>query len=130
MTSKIPTVEHLTSSTQAGIPEGLLLKTKLVLPTLNLARLRVNGEVTDIRAEQLRFSLSETTTPLNQVLGLALPSGDVATFEARTEGWNAGLRLAAAALQNQPNTAAFVTNLRGSHRFVLDYLMHAHRFAL
>jgi LuxR family transcriptional regulator, maltose regulon positive regulatory protein len=109
-------IEHLP-------PQLHLVLASRVVPPLNLARLRVNGEVTDIRAEQLRFSLSETTTLLNQVLGLALPPGDVATLEARTEGWIAGLRLAAAALQNQPDPAAFVATLRASHRFVLDYLM-------
>jgi LuxR family transcriptional regulator, maltose regulon positive regulatory protein len=104
-------------------PQLHLVLASRVVPPLNLARLRVNGEVTDIRAEQLRFSLSETTKLLNQVLGLALPPDDVATLEVRTEGWIAGLRLAAAALQNQPDPAAFVANLRKSHRFVLDYLM-------
>ncbi|MBN2500185.1 MAG: hypothetical protein JXB38_05410, partial [Anaerolineales bacterium] len=100
-------------------------------PLLPLARLRASNQLTEIRAGDLRFSDQEAGQFLNAVMGLALSAADVAALEARTEGWIAGLQLAAialgAALARQPNAtqttaAEFIADLSGSHRFILSYL--------
>jgi LuxR family maltose regulon positive regulatory protein len=98
-------------------------------PHLPLARLRARGQLTELRATDLRFTLSETATFLNQVMGLNLSADEVAALETRTEGWIAGLQLAALALQGtisrqgQKEVSRRVKSFRGSHRFVLDYLV-------
>jgi len=92
-------------------------------PNLSLARLRARGQLTEIRAADLRFSLSEATGFLNQLMGLNLSEEDVAALEARTEGWVAGLQLAAISMRGQDDTASFIESFTGSHRFVLDYLV-------
>src|SRR5437763_902013 len=70
-------------------------------PALPLARLRAGGHLTEVRAVDLRFTPSEAATFLNQVMGLHLPAQDIAALESRTEGWMAGLQLAAISLQGQ-----------------------------
>jgi LuxR family maltose regulon positive regulatory protein len=98
-------------------------------PPLALARLRARGQLTELRATDLRFTLSEAAEFLNQVMGLALLAEDMAAIEARTEGWIAGLQLAALALQGKTSmhghkdVTSFVQSFTGSHRFVLDYLV-------
>ncbi len=92
-------------------------------PDLPLSRLRARGQLTELRAADLRFSLSEAAAFLNQVMGLKLSVEDVAALENRTEGWIAGLQLAALSMQGQKDTAGFIQSFTGSHRFVLDYLM-------
>lgn len=92
-------------------------------PALPLARFRVRGQLTELRATDLRFTLDEATTFLNQVMGLQLSTNNIAALETRTEGWIAGLHLAALSLQNQHNPTNFITSFTGSHRFVLDYLV-------
>jgi LuxR family maltose regulon positive regulatory protein len=98
-------------------------------PHLPLARLRARGQLTELRATDLRFSLAEAAGFLNQVMGLGLAADDIAALETRTEGWIAGLQLAALALQKtlaapgQPDASAFIQSFTGSHRFVLDYLV-------
>ena len=94
-------------------------------PPLALARLRARGELTDIRATDLRFSDGEAAELLRNLgarPGLVLPDSTAAALSARTEGWAAGLQLAALSLRGQPDVAAFVAAFRGSHRYVLDYL--------
>jgi len=71
----------------------------------------------------LRFTSSEATEFLNRVMGLDLGAKDVAALETRTEGWIAGLQLAAISLQGHRDAARFVQSFTGSHRFVLDYLV-------
>ena len=68
-------------------------------PHLPLARLRARGQLTELRAADLRFTPSEAAEFLNQMMGLNLSEEDIAALEARTEGWIAGLQLAALALQ-------------------------------
>jgi LuxR family maltose regulon positive regulatory protein len=92
-------------------------------PNLPLARLRARGQLTELRAADLRFTEDETAVFLNQMMGLALPPDDIAALEARTEGWVAGLQLASLSLRGHPSGADFIRSFTGSDRFVLDYLM-------
>ena len=92
-------------------------------PDLPLARLRARGQLTELRAADLRFTLSETAEFLNQGMGLSLTVEDVAALEARTEGWIAGLQLAALSMQGQQDMPGFVRAFAGDHRYILDYLV-------
>jgi LuxR family maltose regulon positive regulatory protein len=93
-------------------------------PPLPLPRLRVRGQVTEIRADELRFTAEETAAFLNQALGLALDGEVVAALEARAEGWIAGLQMAALSMQGRTadHASDFVAAFSGSHRHVIDYL--------
>ncbi len=91
-------------------------------PPLSLARLRARGQLSELRAADLQFSLAETSAFLQTMMGLTLPPEHVATIERRTEGWIAGLQLAALSLQGRTDVAAFLSSFTGSHRFILDYL--------
>lgn len=91
-------------------------------PPLPLARLRARGQLTELRAADLRFAPSEAAEFLNRVMGLNLPTEDIAALEARTEGWIAGLQLAAISMRGHEDAAGFIKSFTGSHRFVLDYL--------
>jgi LuxR family maltose regulon positive regulatory protein len=92
-------------------------------PHLPLARLRARDQLTELRAADLRFSPSEAAEFLNRVMGLNLTAEDIAALETRTEGWIAGLQLAALSMQGQEDTAGFIKAFTGSHHFVLDYLV-------
>ena len=92
-------------------------------PSLPLARLRVRGQFTELRAADLRFTASEAAEFLNQAMGLNLSLEDVTGLEARTEGWIAGLQLAALSIRSREDIAGFIQAFTGSHRFVLDYLV-------
>ncbi len=91
-------------------------------PSLPLARLRVRGQLTELRAADLRFTPAEAAEFLNRMMGLNLSNGDVAALETRTEGWIAGLQLAALSMQGREDIANFIRAFTGSNRFVLDYL--------
>jgi LuxR family maltose regulon positive regulatory protein len=97
-------------------------------PPIPLARLRAYNRLTEIRAQSLRFSCSEAGFFLNEIMDLSLSQADITKLEEKTEGWIAGLQLAALAMQSTDsegariNTSAFVTTLRGSHRFIVGYL--------
>jgi LuxR family transcriptional regulator, maltose regulon positive regulatory protein len=92
-------------------------------PELPLARLRARGQLCELRADQLRFSVAEARTFLTNTMGLPLVDADVAALEERTEGWVAGLQLAALALQDRADRSGFVRTFSGSNRYVLDYLV-------
>ena len=92
-------------------------------PHLPLARLRARGQLTELRAADLRFTPSEAAEFLNRVMGLDLSAEDITALETRTEGWIAGLQLAALSLQGRSDAAGFIQTFTGSHRFVLDYLV-------
>src|SRR5712692_5603105 len=92
-------------------------------PSLPLARLRVGGQLTELRVADLRFTASEATAFLNQMMGLSLSAEDIALLSRRTEGWIAGLQLAAISLQGQQDATSFIVSFTGSHHFVLDYLL-------
>jgi LuxR family maltose regulon positive regulatory protein len=91
-------------------------------PSLPLARLRVRGQLTELRATDLRFTPAEAAEFINRMMGLHLSDGDVAALESRTEGWIAGLQMAALSMQGREDIASFIQAFTGSHRFVLDYL--------
>jgi LuxR family transcriptional regulator, maltose regulon positive regulatory protein len=91
-------------------------------PPLPLARLRVRGQLTELRAADLRFTPAEAADFLNGMMGLNLTADNIAALEARTEGWIAGLQLAAISMQGREDSARFIQAFAGSHRFVLDYL--------
>lgn len=92
-------------------------------PSLPLAQLRVRNQLTELRVADLRFTDSEATDFLNRGMGLALSTADVVALEKRTEGWIAGLQLAALSLQGRSDGADFIRAFTGSHHFVLDYLI-------
>src|SRR6266567_4519060 len=92
-------------------------------PLLPLARLRARGALTELRAANLRFTAEETTAFLTDVMGLPLSAEQVAALLTRTEGWIAGLHLAALSLQGRDDVAGFIATFTGSHRYVVDYLI-------
>lgn len=91
-------------------------------PQLPLARLRARRQVVDVRAEHLRFTADEATVFLTQSMGLVLNPSDMAALESRTEGWIAGLQLAALVMQDRDDHAGFIAALAGSNRYIVDYL--------
>jgi ATP/maltotriose-dependent transcriptional regulator MalT len=110
-------------------PQVTLAMTTRADPPLPLSRLRARGELVEVRAAELRFTAGEAEAFLNEVMGLELEPALVTALETRTEGWAAGLQLAAlsarthAAAEGPGNVAEFVEAFSGSHRFVLDYLV-------
>jgi LuxR family maltose regulon positive regulatory protein len=92
-------------------------------PHLPLARLRAQDQLTELRVTDLRFSPTEAAEFLNQVMGLSLSAEDIAALETRTEGWIAGLQLAAISMQGQKDVTSFIKSFTGSHHFVMDYLV-------
>ena len=92
-------------------------------PDLPLAGLRARGQLTELRAADLRFTASEAAEFLNQVMGLNLSAANIAALETRTEGWIAGLQLAAISMQGHHDVASFIQSFTGSHHFVMDYLV-------
>jgi LuxR family maltose regulon positive regulatory protein len=108
-------LEHL----PAGLRLALACRSD---PPLPLARLRARGELAELRTAELRFTLDEATALLREAVGADLPVDAVAALEARSEGWVAGLQLAALSLRGREDVAGFVAAFSGSHRYVLDYL--------
>jgi LuxR family transcriptional regulator, maltose regulon positive regulatory protein len=106
-----------------NLPPGLLLVVSgRADPPLPLARLRARGQLAELRAAELRFTTGEAAALLGAAAGPVLPDAAVVTLTARTEGWAAGLQLAALSLRGRTDAAGFVAAFSGSHRFVLDYL--------
>lgn len=92
-------------------------------PPLPIPRLRSRNQLTEIRAADLRFTDDEAAAFLNQVMGLDLSPQDVAALEARTEGWIAGLQMAALSMQGRQDIPGFLRAFTGSHRYIIDYLI-------
>ena len=94
-------------------------------PPWPLARLRTREQMIELRAQDLRFSLEQALTFMNDVMALNLSAENVAALDTRTEGWIAGLQMAALSMQRRDAThvAGFIRSFGGSHRFVLDYLV-------
>lgn len=97
-------------------------------PPLTLARWRARGQMTEIRAADLRFTAGETATFLNEAMGLSLTADQIGALKSRTEGWIAGLHLAVLALRSPGPEAAqssedLIASFSGSHHYVIDYLM-------
>ena len=91
-------------------------------PPLPLARLRARGELDELRAADLRFTVDEAAAYLTETMGLHLTADDVEVLEARTEGWIAALQLAALSMQGRDDTSGFIASFAGDDRFVVDYL--------
>ena len=91
-------------------------------PPLPIARLRVRNQLFELRANDLRFTPDETAVFLNEVMELRLSVDDITSLEARTEGWIAGLQLAALSIQGNDDVTGFIEAFSGSHRHVLTYL--------
>ena len=108
-------IEHLP-------PNGHLVIATREDPPLPLARLRVRDQLIELRAQDLRFTHAEAEAFLHQTMGLRLSSEHVTQLETRTEGWAAGLQLAALSLRGQADAEAFIGAFSGSHPFVWDYL--------
>jgi LuxR family maltose regulon positive regulatory protein len=104
-------------------PQMHLVITTREDPHLPLARLRARGQMTELRAADLRFTPAEAATFLNQVMALTLSAEQVAALESRTEGWIAGLQLAALSMRGREDTAQFVKAFAGDNRYIVDYLV-------
>ena len=104
-------------------PQMHLVITTREDPRLSLARLRVRGQLSEIRAADLRFTTDEAAEFLSQAMGLSLSPQNVAALEQRTEGWIAGLQLAAISMQSKQDIGRFIQSFTGSHRFIVDYLV-------
>ncbi len=109
-------LEHLPANVR------LVMATR-VDPSLPLARLRARGELTEIRAADLRFSTAEAKAYFNATLGLALTEANVADLERRTEGWIAALQLAGLSMQGRDDVAGFIAGFAGDDRYIVDYLV-------
>lgn len=109
-------IEHLTPSLK-------IVMTTRTDPPLPLSRWRVRRLMTEIRQRDLRFVEAETATFLHNALGVALADEDVKALEARTEGWIAGLQLAALSMQRPSDRSSFIQHFTGNNAFVIDYLV-------
>ena len=109
-------VEHLP-------PRMHLVITTREDPALPIPRLRARGQLVELRAADLRFTASEAAEFLNQVMGLDLSAEEVAALEIRTEGWIAGLQLAALSMKGNRDVAGFIRAFAGDHRYIVDYLV-------
>jgi LuxR family maltose regulon positive regulatory protein len=92
-------------------------------PALPLARLRARGELVEVRAADLRFTLDEVADYLNEVSGPALTENDIAALAGRTEGWIAALQLAALSMRGRTDVAGFIAGFAGDDRYIVDYLV-------
>ncbi|ABW31018.1 tetratricopeptide repeat protein [Acaryochloris marina] len=92
-------------------------------PPLPLARLRGRGELTELRAADLRFTSNEAAAFLNRMMGLDISPADIAALETRTEGWVAGLQLAALSMQGREDIPEFIAAFSGDDRYIVDYLL-------
>src|SRR6201997_3445403 len=108
--SRLPANLHLVLATRSD-------------PVLRLARLRASGELAEMRTDDLRFGAIEANHLLNDVLGLDLDHADIQLLHQRTEGWAAGLYLAALSLAGRADAAAFIRTFAGDNRHIVDYLM-------
>ncbi|MEV5026787.1 LuxR C-terminal-related transcriptional regulator [Paenibacillus sp. LPE1-1-1.1] len=92
-------------------------------PQLPLGRLRARGELTELRATDLRFTPGEAAAFLNQVMGFGLTHDEITVLETRTEGWIAGLQLAALSMRGREDIPAFIRAFAGENRYIVDYLV-------
>ncbi len=92
-------------------------------PPLPLARLRARGQTVELRADDLSFTAAEAAQFLNQVMGLRLDSRSVEILSERTEGWAAGLQMAALSMRGREDVDGFIAGFSGTNRHILDYLL-------
>ncbi|MCB0120183.1 MAG: hypothetical protein KDD72_14215, partial [Anaerolineales bacterium] len=106
------------------LPSNLhLVITSRADPSLPLPRLRARGQVVELRSADLRFTFEETVEFFHHISGLELSSTEIAALENRTEGWIAGLKLAALSMQGREDISRFIETFTGSHRYIVDYLV-------
>ena len=118
-----PIDEALTFLVEHLPPQMHLVITSREDPSLPIPRLRARNQLTEIRAADLRFTPSEAAEFLNQVMNLDLKVEEVAALESRTEGWIAGLQLAALSMKGQQDVPGFIQAFAGDHRYIVDYLV-------
>jgi LuxR family transcriptional regulator, maltose regulon positive regulatory protein len=106
---RLPALVHVVLATRAD-------------PPLPLARMRVRGELAELRMADLQFTGDEAAVLLNEAMGLALAAEDVARLAERTEGWAAGLYLAGLSIRGRQDASAFIASFHGDNRSVADYL--------
>ena len=92
-------------------------------PELSLGRLRISGQLTELRATDLRFTEAEIAMFFQGVADLGLSAGDIASLLANTEGWAAGLQVAALSMKGRDDVSGFIQSFSGSNRYILDYLI-------
>jgi len=109
-------IEHLP-------PRMLLVISTREDPNLPLARLRGRGQLSELRAADLRFTPSEASEFLNRAMGLDLSAEDISALETRTEGWIAGLQLAALSMRGREDVPEFIRAFAGDNRYIVDYLV-------
>ena len=103
-------------------PQFHLVLASRVDPPLSLPRLRARHHLVELRVDDLRFTFAEAAAFLNEMMGFGLTEHDIAALETRTEGWIAGLQLAALSMQGRKDIAGFISAFAGSHRYIVDYL--------
>ena len=118
-----PIHQHLTFLLDHLPPQFHLVILTREDPLLPLAQLRARGQVLEVRQDDLRFTAAESADFLQRVKGLSLPLDQVASLERQTEGWIAGLQLAALSMQGHADLPGFIQAFTGSSRFILDYLI-------
>jgi LuxR family transcriptional regulator, maltose regulon positive regulatory protein len=119
-----PEVDSFINGLVQNTPENLhLYIATRIDPALPLARMRARAQLVEIRAEELRFMQEEAASFLKHVMGLDLRKEDIVLLERRTEGWAAGLQMAALSLQRCDDHSAFIKKFGGSHRYIMDYLV-------
>jgi LuxR family transcriptional regulator, maltose regulon positive regulatory protein len=120
---KANTIHETLSFLIDHLPDNMhLVITSRVDPPLQLSRLRVRDQLTEIRANDLRFTTEEAAAFLSQAMGLELSTEEAALLETRTEGWIAGLQIAALSMQGRNDISRFIQAFSGSHRHILGYL--------
>ncbi|NIV36918.1 MAG: helix-turn-helix transcriptional regulator, partial [Anaerolineae bacterium] len=98
-------------------------------PPLAVSRLRARGQMTEVRVDDLRFAPAEATAFLNRAMGLHLTEEEISVLQSRTEGWIAGLQLAALSMESRGldrsagDLSSFVRDFAGDDRYVVDYLL-------
>ncbi|WP_211270527.1 LuxR C-terminal-related transcriptional regulator [Paenibacillus jilunlii] len=105
----LPTQMHLVIATREN-------------PQLSLSRLRARGHLTELRDADLRFTPGEASVFLREVMGLSLAADDIMALDTRTEGWIAGLQLAALSMQGREDVSVFIQSFTGDNRYIVDYL--------
>lgn len=119
----IPAIHEAVAFLVEHLPTAFhLVITTRIDPPLPLARWRARNRLTELRADDLRFDQAEAATFLNEMMGLRLESDAITTLTARTEGWIAGLQLAALSMQGRRDLPNFIQAFSGSNRYIVDYL--------
>ena len=118
-----PDLHHGLSFVLENLPPQMrLVVSSRTEPPLPLPLMRVRRELVELSAADLRFTAEEAAAFMNQIMGLNLSAAEITTLESLTEGWIAGLQLAALSMQGVQDIPAFIRSFRGSHRYIFDYL--------